>query len=287
METIGIIANFDKKTAPQAIGEVCQLACDLGFKVYIEPAAAKVLKSENIAPAADFALHGVQAVVVLGGDGTMLDAAHRIAPQNLPLMGLNIGSLGYLTSVEEHQFEIALRQLRTNRYEISLRSALTAVLHYADGRAAFTLPDALNDVVVSRGGTGRAVKIALMVDRKLVTEVLCDGIIIATPTGSTAYSLSAGGPILLPDTPAIVISMICPHTLTSRPLVMRDNVEISLCVKECQLPMLVNADGRVELTLEVGDTVTIKRSARTIPLIELHGYNPYEVLGRKLRWGGR
>jgi NAD+ kinase len=286
MKTIGVIANFEKARAVEAIRRVSDLACDMGFAVYVEARAAALGLSERTCPVEAFAEKGVEAVVVLGGDGTMLDAAHRVAGQNLPLMGLNIGSLGYLTSVEEHQFGDALRQLREDRCDVSLRSAL-AVSVVRDGAATRSLPDALNDVVVSRGASGHAVGIDLSLDDKPVARVLCDGIIVATPTGSTAYSLSAGGPILLPDTPAVVISMICPHALTSRPLVMRDTARIALRAVACEAPMIVSSDGRDDEPLQKGDSVLIARSPRDVPLIELHGYNPCDVLRRKLGWGGR
>ncbi len=286
MKTIGVIANFEKERAVEAIRHVSSLAGGMGFTVYAEERAAALCPSERVCPVNAFAARGVEAVVVLGGDGTMLDAAHRVAGQNLPLMGLNIGSLGYLTSVEEHQFAVALQQMRENRFDVSLRAALAVEVTRRQGGRT-TLPDALNDVVVSRGASGHAVEIDLALDDQAVTRVLCDGIIVSTPTGSTAYSLSAGGPILLPDTPATVISMICPHTLTYRPLVIRDTVRVSLHAATCQGPMIVSSDGRDDEPLQRGDTVLVARSPRSVPLIELHGYNPCDVLRRKLGWGSR
>ena len=286
MRTIGVIANFEKARAVEAIRHVSALAGGLGFTVYAEERAAVLCPAERVCPVDSFAANGVEAVVVLGGDGTMLDAVHRVAGQNLPLMGLNIGSLGYLTSVEEYQFDDALQQLYENRYDVSLRSALTVKALQQQGvRDVF--PDALNDVVVSRGGSGRAVELDLLLDDKPVARALCDGVIVATPTGSTAYSLSAGGPILLPDTPAFVISMICPHTLTSRPLVIRDTAMIAIRVVSCEVPVIVSLDGRDDAPLQKGDTVVVGRSTRNVPLIELHSYNPCDVLRRKLGWGGR
>jgi NAD+ kinase len=290
MKTIGVIANFEKGRAAEAIRRVSGMAGGLGFGVYVEERAAAFCPAEQVCPVEAFAGKGVEAVVVLGGDGTMLDAAHRVAGQNLPLMGLNIGSLGYLTSVEECHFDDALRQLRGDRYGVSLRSALSVAVRRggADAEAdAVALSDALNEVVVSRGASGHAVEIDLLLDDQPVARVLCDGIIVSTPTGSTAYSLSAGGPILLPDTPAIVVSMICPHTLTSRPLVMRDTARVALHAVACEVPMGVSSDGRDGEPLQEGDAVLIARSSRDVPLIELHGYNPCDVLRRKLGWGGR
>lgn len=286
MKTIGLIANFAKPRAVEAIRHVSSLAAGMGFKVFAEERAAALCPAELVCPVASFSEKGVEAVVVLGGDGTMLDAVHRVVVQDLPLMGLNIGSLGYLTSVEEYQFGDALQQLREDRYDVSLRSALAVTLAHQEG-TRMVLSGALNDVVVSRGGTGHAVELELLLDDKQVARVLCDGIIVATPTGSTAYSLSAGGPILLPDMSAFVISMICPHTLTARPLVIRDSVRIAIHALSHAVPTVISLDGRDDVPMQKGDTVEIVRSPRTVPLIELHGYNACDVLRRKLGWGGR
>ena len=286
MKTIGLIANLAKSCASDAIRHVSSLATGMGFTVFVEDRAAALCPTERVCPASSFSEKGVEAVVVLGGDGTMLDAAHRVVAQNLPLMGLNIGSLGYLTSVEEHQFGDALQQLREDRCDVSLRSALSVtVVHHEGSRDVMS--GALNDVVVSRGGTGRAAELELRLNDKQVARVLCDGIVVATPTGSTAYSLSAGGPILLPDMSAFVISMICPHTLTARPLVIRDTTRIAVRTHLSAVPMVVSLDGRDDVPLHEGDTVEIVRSTRTVPLIALHGYDACDVLRRKLGWGGR
>ena len=287
MKTIGLGANFEKERAVEAIKHVASLACGMGFRVFAEERAAALCPSESVCAVEAFAERGVEAVVVLGGDGTMLDAAHKVAGQGLPLMGLNIGSLGYLTCVEERQFGDALQQLREDRYDVSRRSALSVTVARDGGTRRVSLPDALNDVVVTRGASGHAVELELLLDDHPATQVLCDGIIVATPTGSTAYSLSAGGAILLPDTPALVISMICPHTLTSRPLVVRDTTRIAIRSVACAVPMLVSHDGRDGECLLPGDRVDIARSRKDVPLIELHGYNPCDVLRRKLGWGGR
>ena len=286
MNTIGLIANFEKPNVGEAIKRVTSLAAGMGFTVLAEARAAALCPSERSCEVKDFAAEGAEVVVVLGGDGTMLDAAHKVAGQHLPLMGLNIGSLGYLTSVEEHQFGDALQQLRENRYDVSMRSALAITVAHQQG-SRIRLPDALNDVVVSRGATGHAVELELVLDGHSVSRFLCDGIIVATPTGSTAYSLSAGGPILLPDAPALVISLICPHALTSRPLVVRDTALVAMRAVACEVPMIVSSDGRDDEPFLVGDRVEIARSRHDVPVIELHGYNPCDVLRRKLRWGGR
>ncbi len=286
MKTIGLIANFKKEQAIEAVQHVAVLATGMGFGVLAETRAASHCPAVRECPVSQFSKQGAEAVIVLGGDGTMLDASHQLAGQRLPMMGLNIGSLGYMTSVEEHQFGDALQQLREDRYDVSLRSALSLTVLHAEG-ASVALPDALNDAVVSRGASGRVVELELLLDGHSVACFLCDGIIVATPTGSTAYSLSAGGPILLPDAQALVISMICPHSLTSRPLVVKDSTRITMRAAACDTPMIVSSDGRDNEPFFVGDRVEIARSPYTVPVIELHGYNPCDVLRRKLRWGGR
>lgn len=287
MKMIGVIANLEKPRAVDAIQHVSEMARELGLTVYVEARAAPVYSAGPFCEVAEFAAHGVEAVVVLGGDGTMLDAARLVAGQNLPLMGLNIGSLGFLTSVDEVHFGTALRLLHEDRYDVSMRSTLSAVLTRGGADSGETLPDALNEVVVSREASGYAAELDLMLNDHPVARVLGDGIIVATPTGSTAYSLSAGGPILLPGTPAVVISMICPHSLTSRPLVVRDSVKITLHAASAGVPLTVRVDGRDSRPMQKGDTVLVTRSPRNVPLIELHGLNPCDVLRRKLGWGAR
>ena len=181
-----------------------------------------------------------EAVVVLGGDGTMLSAVHRFP--GVPLLGLNLGSLGYLAGVERPFFEAALKALRSGDFTVSYRTALKV------------------------GGQ----------------------VIVSTPTGSTAYSLSAGGPILLPDSQSIVITPICPHALTSRPLVVRDTVRIGVRVRPRPGAESLEAfaDGAPAGHLAEGDLLEIEKAAVGVPLIELAGYDPCDVLNRKLGWSG-
>ena len=286
MKTIGIITNFNKAQAVDLLTKVVKFSEELGFNVWVQCSKAAVDISEQCCEIEQFSVKGVEAVVVLGGDGTMLDAAHRMGGVKLPMMGLNIGSLGYLTSVEDHQYEDALRHLYNGSYNVSQRTALSVKVLQQDGGICY-LPDALNDAVVTRGATGHAVKLELVLDGMSVSRFLCDGIIVATPTGSTAYSLSAGGPIVMPSTPAFVMSLICPHSLTSRPLVLCDTTDIVIRVVECSSRMIASSDGRKNVMVDEGDCIEIRRSEQMVPVIELHGYNPYEVLRRKLSWGGR
>lgn len=288
MKRIGLIVNAEKSRADKAAAAVLADAARLGFSVLMDSASGMDVPAGTVAsPVCDFEKQGAEAVVVLGGDGTMLDAVRRLSGSRLPLMGLNIGSLGYLTSVEESMFGNALRQLRDGDFTLSMRATLSAETVRADGTPGRRLPDALNDVVVNRGASGSAVELDLEVNGLSVSRFLCDGLIVATPTGSTAYSLSAGGPILLPGVEALVVNLICPHTLTSRPLVIRNTARIFLKVVSAGSPLIVCADGRDDEQIAVGDGVRVEASPRRIPIITLRDYNPYDVMRRKLGWGGR
>ena len=208
------------------------------------------------------------AVVVLGGDGTMLSAVHRYP--GVPLLGLNLGSLGYLAAVEEPRFEDAVRALSRGEFVISRRTVLET-----RGRQA------LNDVVVSHEVAGHALALELLVDGTRATSFSADGLIVSTPTGSTAYSLSAGGPVLLPDTQSFVVTPVCPHALSSRPLVVRDTAKLTV---RAASRSTVYVDGAQAFSIEAGEPVDIAKAEGTVPIVELPGYDPCEVLSRKLGW---
>jgi len=208
------------------------------------------------------------AIVVLGGDGTMLSAVHRFP--GLPLLGLNLGSLGYLAAVDAPHFEEAIRALADGKFVFSRRS----MLETRGNRA-------LNEVVVAHDVSGHALALELMVDGTGATRFSADGLIVSTPTGSTAYSLAAGGPVLLPDTQSFVVTPVCPHALSSRPLVVRDTARISVLTSS---PATVYVDGTRAFGVSAGETVEIAKAECTVPLVELPGYDPCEVLSRKLGW---
>ena len=254
----------------------------IAFSVNETKPAASAVRDRLSALAAECRLSVVDAgsaapdaVVVLGGDGTMLSAVHRFP--GVPLLGLNLGSLGYLASVEEAHFDGAIRALAAGRFAISRRTALSV-------RGV----NALNDVVVSRGVTGHAIRLDFSVDGEPVTRFVADGLVVATPTGSTAYSLAAGGPVLMPASQSFVVTPVCPHALSSRPLVLKDSARmaVSVEVREAGEEPAVFADGRQVCTLSAGEELEISKSGATVPLIELDDVNPYEVLTRKLGWSG-
>ena len=217
-------------------------------------------------------------VIVLGGDGTFLHAVHEFP--DTPLLGFNLGGLGYLVSVGKRDFTFALMKLATGRYRVSERRMIEV-----DGRFA-----ALNDIVITREMSGRSARLDLEADGRRVTSYMADGLIFATPTGSTAYSLAAGGPVLMPDSDSFVVTPMNPHALGVRPLVVRDSVRFTVTARSRTagnaMKIGVYSDGENVLTLDEGKSVEIARSAKTAKLVELEGYDPYDVLARKLGWSG-
>lgn len=223
-------------------------------------------------------------VMALGGDGTFLHAVHEFP--GVPVLGLNLGGLGYLASVERRDIPWALELLAAGRYRVSER----AMLEVRRQGGAEPAGVALNDVVVAREASGHAMRLDLAADGRLVTRYLADGLIVATPTGSTAYSLAAGGPVLMPDSGGFVVTPANPHALGVRPMVVRDSVRFTVTARprtEGNSDSAgVYADGESVMSLAPGGSVEIFRSTATAKLVELEGCDPYGVLARKLGWSG-
>lgn len=259
MKRVSFYANMQKAGAAEALDALRSGAAALGLAV---------CGSGEMA----------DAVVALGGDGTFLRAVHEFP--DVPVLGFNLGGLGYLASVGESGFDAALGSLAAGHYTVSERRLLEA-----NGRFA-----ALNDIVLTRELSGHSARLDLMADGRLVTRYMADGLIFATPTGSTAYSLAAGGPVLMPDSGSFVVTPMNPHALGVRPLVVSDGVRFTVAARPRTdgnpVRVGVYADGENVLTLGEGESVEIAKSSRTAKIIELEGYDPYEVLARKLGWSG-
>lgn len=238
--------------------------------------AAKALAAKARRAGLAVVLRGkCDAVVALGGDGTILRAVKRFP--DTPVLGFNLGSLGYLASVGEGEFESALAMLKRGSFTVSERTMLEV-----DGSTA------LNDVVIMREMTGHAAVIDLAAGGSSATRYMADGVVVATPTGSTAYSLAAGGPVLMPDSRSLVVTPINPHALGVRPMVLSDAVKLRVTsrryVNGSSEKLGVYADGENVRMLKADETVEIAKSESRAKLIELDGYDPYEVLNRKLGW---
>jgi NAD+ kinase len=234
--------------------------------------------------ASDFA-KVVDIAAVLGGDGTMLHALSRLGNFEKPVAGINIGTLGFLTSCKDDELDVFAAAIAEGRFATSVRTLLEAIVH-REGRApeSFT---ALNEVTLARGDTGRLVSLRARVNGELLNDYRADGLIVATPTGSTAYSLSAGGPLICPDAAVFVITPICPHSLSQRSLVLSNQSTIELSSEDRESsPMLFTVDGRDSIRIEPGDRIEVKKAARSFHLLRLDDRSFYEALRQKLHWQG-
>lgn len=284
--TIGIVANVSKRLAGEVLGEVASLAKAAGVALCADAATAAKAKPEwNVAPVANDELARAKAILVLGGDGTILRAVHDLGATEAPILGVNIGSLGYMAATDPAQIEEAFRAAVAGEMRVSPRRMLRAAAIGADGVRRDFPREALNEVVVARG-SGRMVRIALELDGTHVTDYSCDGVIIATPTGSTAYSLSAGGPLVMPDARAFVVTVICPHALSARPVVISDEARIVLSAERADAPLSIEIDGEVSGSLLQGESVEIGLSPHAARIAFLPGHGDGEVFAQKLGWMG-
>ncbi|MBE7010610.1 MAG: NAD(+)/NADH kinase [Ruminococcaceae bacterium] len=220
-------------------------------------------------------------VIALGGDGMLLQVARESAGGGVPVLGINLGHLGFLSEVERHEIEERLDCLLNGDYTIEERMMLRGELH-RDGGETMTF-DALNDIVVARSQGTRLIDLTLSIDGEFVDDFRADGMIVATPTGSTAYSMSAGGPIVDPAVQCMLITPICPHKIYAKNIVIPDSKEITICVHiENPLPAMVTADGQAEQMFSIGDRLIVKRSKHVARLIRMNGNRFYSILHEKL-----
>jgi NAD+ kinase len=233
----------------------------------------------------------VDFLLTLGGDGTLLRGARLAGPLDVPVVGCNLGKLGFLTTAPLDRLEELLHRLRDGQFEEERRLALRVGLHPADGpdgRAAAEPSEsfyALNDAVVHKGGFARLISMRVWVNEEEIGQYSADGIVLATATGSTAYSLSAGGPILVPSLDALVASPICPHTMSIRPVVVPADATISVEILSRMEGILVTVDGQTGGRLGGGGRVSVRRSPHPVKLIRMPDQNFFSVLRQKMRWG--
>jgi NAD+ kinase len=223
--------------------------------------------------------------VVLGGDGTLLQAVNEGSFPAPHILGINSGTLGFLTGAGPEDFESVLEEAVSGTAIVSERSLLSVEV-LRDG-VSFWNGRALNEVVVSRGERSRVIRLEVEIDGVMLTEYNADGLIVATPTGSTAYSLSAGGPLLAPDSGVFVITPICPHVLTNRSVIVNERSRIMVRPSEGQLGICLTLDGRNPLVLEAGDVTQIRRSRQALRLVFPSRLPFFEVLRQKLKWSGK
>jgi len=234
------------------------------------------LESEKIAA-------GVDLILVLGGDGTMIATARMVGDQEVPVLGINYGGLGYLAEFRIEELYTALESILSGNYRLERRVMLAVELKRGDAPPQFNR--VLNDVVINKSALARIIEIEAYFNQQFVNAFRADGLIVSTPTGSTAYNLSAGGPVIFPSMNAVVITPICPFTLSNRPIVVPDDAEIELLLKTDNEEVALTLDGQVGFPLKVEDRVAIRKSGTTFNLIQPMNRNYFDVLRDKLRWG--
>ena len=227
----------------------------------------------------------VDLVIVLGGDGTLLAAARAVAGRNIPLLAVNLGGLGFLMSTGVHELRAVLESVFAGRYDIQCRTMVRGEL--VRGSEVVAVYDALNDVVVNKAEMARVIDMDAYVDGEFVCSYRADGLIVATPTGSTAYSLSAGGPVIFPSVGALCITPICPHSLTNRPVILPETSQIEVVVNGADDSSYLTVDGQVGVALLGKDRVRCYQSPNRVRLIQPERLRFFEVLRNKMKWGER
>lgn len=284
IKKIGIIAKVQHPMAGGAVRGLAGWLKERGIEIYIDRETAVIIEEKSQYKRAEIPSLA-ELIIVLGGDGTLLSIARLIEDKDVPIFGVNLGGLGFLTEISTDKLYAVLEKVITGDFTVENRIMLDALIYREDKIAAHYR--AFNDVVINRGALARIVDLEIKINGLYVTTYRSDGLIVATPTGSTAYSLAAGGPILYPTMNALIISPICPHTLTNRPIVIPDDVKIEINLATPNEDVLATLDGQVGYSLNYRDTIEIKKAKNTIKLIQSPGKNYYEVLRKKLKWGER
>ena len=288
MNTVGVLARADLKDAKPMLLELVRWLRARGMRACLEESTAAMAGADTtegclVASGRDMA-ELADALVVLGGDGTLLAASRLLQDRTIPVLGVNLGSLGFLTETTLAELYPTLQAVVDGRYAHEERRLLRAVVHRR-GRAELTA-DVLNDVVLTKAGPSRVIEIDVVVDGRFVSSFRADGIIVSSPTGSTAYNLAAGGPILHPTLPAVVVTPICPHMLANRPLVIGDESLVEVRLRDARdVDVYAALDGQETFAFTDGDSVTVTGSSRRLRLVKAASRDYYEVLRTKLKWG--
>jgi len=283
LQKIGIMTRPRPADVPGIVRPLLQWLASRNIHALYDPETAQSLGDQSGMRTREQLAAETDLLLVLGGDGTLLSAAREAAQRNKPILPINLGSLGFLTSFTLDELYPALEETLAGRLVASERVMLKATLlrnGKADDEQAV-----LNDVVINKGALARMTELRLSLDGDFVCRYRADGLIVATPTGSTAYSLSAGGPIVHPSVEAIVITPICPHTLSDRPLVVRDSSLVEVSLMETADSVYLTLDGQKGIELQRRDRVRIVRAPQKLMLIQPPRKPYYEILRSKLKWG--
>ena len=282
-KTIALIGRYNSAEVASGLVTMGDYLRKEGREVLLEKETA-VTNRINGFPAADYAEIGARAdlAVVQGGDGSMLNAARHLAMHRVPLVGVNQGRLGFMTDIASANMLEAMAEILAGRHATEERTMLAAEVR-RDGVATLSTL-ALNDAVVNKGAVGRLIEFLVHIDGEFVYDLRADGLIVATPTGSTAYALSSDGPILQPSVPGFALVPICPHTLSNRPIMVSDRSVIDITLKR-SIDARLHFDGQMQCDLQEGDRVFVRRAEHAITFVHPPGYSYYAMLREKLHWG--
>ncbi|MBM4186550.1 MAG: NAD(+)/NADH kinase [Gemmatimonadetes bacterium] len=278
---VGVVGNPRYQDLAAILSGMAARAPGLGLRFYTEPELAPFWPQ----PVPPLGIAQLDALVTLGGDGTLLRGARLLGANPVPVLGINLGRVGFLTSCTRDELDLALDRLTRRDYVLEPRQGLEAEIRGVGG-SSFALPPALNDVTVHKAGVARMIQLNVQVDDQEIGPYSADGLIVATPTGSTAYSLSAGGPIIAPDVEAIVITPICAHTLAVRPLVVPASSSIAISpIQSSAEDLLVSVDGQQAMTVGPNDRLMLGVGAHRVPLVRFGPKSYFARMRESLRWG--
>ncbi len=284
MKTAAIISKPVKEELSRIVPDVVTWMSEHGYTVVMDEETAVYGSNEHVMPRNQIASRTPEFALVLGGDGTLLSAARALSPAGIPILAVNLGSLGFLTEVTLGELFPTLEKVAAGMCPVEERSVVACEL--VRGEKCIASYSALNDAVVNKSAISRLVSFDLYIDNAFVFQYKADGVIVSTPTGSTAYSLAAGGPILMPAVDAFVVTPVCPHSLTHRPLVVRDTAEVSVLVQSGDEEAFLTIDGQIGTPVQHGDRVVCRKAAHTVKLMRVRK-TFFDVLRTKLKWGQR
>jgi NAD+ kinase len=282
-KNVAIIGKYNASEMRDSILAMCAFLASENITVSLESSTADHCNISGFTTLGmDDIGDNVDLAIVLGGDGTMLSVARKLADSHIPLIGVNQGRVGFLTDINSANMLNDMRHILAGDYSIEERILLNATV-FRDGQLIMT-GRAMNDVVINKAGMSRLIELEVNIDEQFVHRQRSDGLILATPTGTTAYALSAGGPILHPTLDAITLVPICPHTLSNRPIAIHSNSKVQINLVHGD-DAGVHLDGHLQLALLAGDQLLVQRDEKTVSLLHPIGHSHYDMLRQKLNWG--
>ncbi len=285
IQRIGIVSKPKKTEIREIVPALTAWLRERSVEVFVDKETGSMLESPEQSLSRNEMPGRVDLLVVLGGDGTLLAAARSLNRKPVPILAVNLGGLGFLTVITREDLYPTLEEVLAGNVSVERRVQIEGELVRADEVISTFL--ALNDVVLNKGAIARILDFDLFVDGRFVSTYKSDGLIVSTPTGSTAYSLAAGGPIVAPAVTAFIVTPICAHTLTHRPLVLPDTAHIEITVKSQREAAYLTVDGQVGLATHSDDTVRLRKAASFVEIIQPPAKNYFEILRQKLKWGER